>query len=440
MASPRSSCIEHPKRSRYITIWDHYLHLFDQSYPAAALLASLELLCNWEMDKLPDEESDANPWFIADMAEVSRSMLGMYSSRTIQESMKRIVDSGLVIVDRRRLGKPNRYLFRYERVQLALRKRWIFDGNFAVEEWVEKDALDGSYDGSTDGNFADGSSAHTFITNEEEKEKEIIQQKPSLPEPLSKPQGDSCPSLESDRTHLYEDRDSERFENISLENLIEWLYIMFAEMKLRPPSPPSTKHQRAMVGRISDKGKEKVVQEIADWFEAGNKSLDKLISSWGSSFSQRREAGMGAHSGGRSIVGRSGGYSGQACPSSFKEQRQYSAEKPEPPLEAKMWNERVGSRKWEFWGVSLHQALQERLVDSDFVKCYERMLDKCAAIAEVNHKRGEHVTFTWLLKDDNWIRLINGQYDYALKFDRSKRTEVDTSMDEVIRNAEKEKI
>lgn len=424
MASPRSSCVEHPKRSRYITIWDHYLYLFDQDYPAAALLASLELLCNWEMDKLSDEEPDEIPWFIADMAEITRSMLGMYSARTVQEAMKRIVDAGLVIVDRRGFGKSNRYLFRYDRVQLALRKRWVFDGNFAVEEWAENELLDGR----VVGNFADSPSDHSFITKEKEKE---YKQEPSQT-PFQGPKEDLLPPPKS-CTDLYGDMDSERFENISVENLNEWVYILFTQMQQKAPTPPSRKHQQTMVDRVADRGKEKVVEEIHAWFEAGNKSLDKLIASWKPSFGQRRGADTGGHSNGgyRKAVGRGEGNSNR--PSSFMSQKQYSAEKPDPPLEAKAWNERVSSRQWEFWSSSLHQALLDRLADPDFVKSYDRILDKCADIAAKNHKMGQHITFSWLLKDDNWMRLVNGQYDYALKAEKAKRVEVDTSMEELIR-------
>lgn len=434
----RSSCIEHPQRSRYLIIRDHYLYMFDQDLPAAALLAAFENLCNLELDRLTEEQQNIVPWLVLDLPEVSRSTMGMYSGRSIQEALKRIEQSGLITVERRGLGKSNKYLFHYDRVQTALRKRYIFDGNFSVEEWrVESEAenaLDGSFDGSFDGKISVSPSVHTLLLNCNLNSNYIKPQEPSSQEP-STPSGPSDPPPNS-CTDLYEDMDSARFENISLGNLNEWVYILFTQMKLKEfkaPTPPSGKHRQPMLDRINNTSKEKVVQEIWEWFEAGNKSLDKLIASWKPSFSQRRGADTGSHSNGgyRKAVGR--GEGGPSRSSAFVGQKQYSPEKPDPPLEALSWNERVSSRKWEFWSPSLHQALQERLADPDFVKSFDRMLDKCAAIAEKNHKMGQHITFSWLLKDDNWMRLVNGQYDYALKAEKAKRAEVDTSMEELIR-------
>lgn len=424
----RTSSICHPPSEDFFIIRANYVALFDD-FCCAALLAAFEYWHNGELVQIHRGCKEGEPLIEARISDIEGEMLGMYSNKPIVAALKRLHDAGLIVRTSKGRGDRGVYRFEVSAINEAIKKKRKFGKTTQVPtthfstEVVEKGV---EFSGKT--TLVEGS--YPLCIKNKNIEELYIGEKIS----------ESAPeTTQKDRTHLYEDIDSERFQNISVENLTEWVYILFTEMEIRTPTPPSRKHQQTMVDRIADRGKEKVVEEIHNWFEAGNKSLDKLIASWKPSFSQRRGVESGARSNGgyRAMVGQGSGSSNR--PSSSYREKQYSSEKPDPPLEAKAWNERVSTRKWEFWSPTLHQSLQERLGDPDFIKCYDRMLDKCAAIAEVNHKMGQYVTFAWLLKDDNWMRLINGECDFALKVEKSKRAEVETSMEELIRHREKEK-
>lgn len=226
--------------------------------------------------------------------------------------------------------------------------------------------------------------------------------------------------------------ENELFDVISVDNILDWLDTVFTTMPGTKHTPPSRKHQLAMVNRVAAVGKERVVSEIQQFFEGGGKSLDKLIASWKPMYSRSVETD--AFSGARSLSSRgaSSRFDRKAASGSFKAER-YSAEKPQPPEEAMRWNQMVPSRKWELWGSVLDQALRERLADGDFVSRYDAILGKCAKIAETNHSCSGYVTFDWLVKEDNWMKLMNGACDWLLKSEKKGRSkEVDTSMDGIV--------
>lgn len=445
----RPSIIPHPPSEDFFIIRANYLTLFDD-FCCAALLATFEYWHNGELMQLQRGCKDGEPLIEARISDIEAEMLGMYSNKPIVNALKRLHEAGLVVRVSKGRGDRGVYRFDANAIIEAIHQKTKF-GKITQLEEVENYTTSEEKVVYFSGKTTQVPPLYPLcIKKEEEVREEGIKPKsPKKPlegdayfELLEKTakRVDQWPSWKtgerSDRTDLYAPGEIIEFDVINVDNFSAWIDTVFTVMERKTPAPPSKKHQLAMINRIAAIGKEKVVHEIHEFFETGGNSLDKLISGWKVKFNQRSEPDSFSPSPGRSRVGASGGFNRQAALGSFKRER-YSSEKPTPTSEAHAWNTAVPSREWKFWTLELDMALNERLRDIDFVNCYSQVLAKCAKIAELDHKMSSYVTFSWILKENNWMKVMNGELDFMLKAEKSKRTDVDTSMDALIEKARK---
>jgi hypothetical protein len=84
------------------------------------------------------------------------------------------------------------------------------------------------------------------------------------------------------------------------------------------------------------------------------------------------------------------------------------------PEEALLWNERVPSRPWKVWTNALQSALRDKLRDPNFVAHYNELLDKVEQIGKAGHPKSDFFSIEWVLKDDNWGKILNGGCNWLL--------------------------
>jgi hypothetical protein len=105
----------------------------------------------------------------------------------------------------------------------------------------------------------------------------------------------------------------------------------------------------------------------------------------------------------------------------------------EIPQQAREWNEVVPDRRWRLWTRQLDQALNDKLADPAFTENYPALLQKRCEIAIWDHPKSAFFTIEWVLKDNNWSKVLNGGLDWltageaetnpALRFLKRRRAE-----------------
>lgn len=402
----------------------------DDNHAAAALLATFEFLCNGELARMKHLDASVEPWMTVDMNELGRQMFGVYSRAVVVDAVQKLETVGLVTINRRGLGKVNQYLFRFERVQVALRKRMVMDENFDPASWNKLCPAEYAPEYAVEYAVESKSILGTLLLNNKNKKNNISGTESSSM--ILEPTQENAIEETPERTGSY----TEDFDVISVDNLPDWINTMFTDMG-RPKQILKRKLQAAFVEYVNRVGKEKVVSALGEFFENGGRSLDQFADQNcrgdRSKINRAAKAEMGRPAFGGGSVARSGSQNRQAFPGSFvSEKKPYSSVRPNAPAEALLWNEIVPKKAWEIWNADLDAALKERLSDPDFVRRYEAMLAKCSEMVSKSPEKAAYVTFGWLLKGDNWVRLINGEHDWLLKTEKKKREEVDTSMDSAI--------
>jgi hypothetical protein len=108
---------------------------------------------------------------------------------------------------------------------------------------------------------------------------------------------------------------------------------------------------------------------------------------------------------------------------------------PKPPLYlhenglpdlAVKWNETVTSgapvMAFQSQGATVRD-LQQKLAIPQFVENIPKLLEKCQAICSKDKDSAGWCTFPWLIKDDNWTKVLNGRYDWVINKKATKTRE-----------------
>lgn len=384
-------------------------------------MAALEYLCNGEMDRLEDQGNiEGEPWFIADASEIHRSMLGMYSEKTIYSALKAISDAGLLTIEQRGLGKRNRYFFNSDRTQEAIRKRYVFDGNFTVEDWCS----DTPSDGRSDGNFTVDPTIPPLYINEYEHEVGIRQETQSLSD------SNQTPTITEDLATFTEDTEhADDLTELTVDNISEWVQDLFHERTSRKQSGLMGKSKARLTAMFSDLGEFSFRKKLDEFLDGGGTVIEDFVS--GKPVASRNqlrrapEAGRGVFE--RRVAGVHG-YHGQST-----QQRSFPAQDSHTPASQELverWNAAVPDwRKVELEGKIKGYAVsmvQQMTLDSEFLDSYDKILQKSAAIFKNKGAESSWLSFGWLfvIKENtgpNWGKLVRGDFDSMAVGDKPER-------------------
>lgn len=397
-----SSCIAHP-RGRYITIWDHYLDMVEDDYCSAALLSAFEFLCSGEMTRLGLEmDSDVCPWFAVDVDEIKRCMLRLYSDRTIHESTRFLESTGLIEVEQRGLGKRNRYRFRHDLVQDALKNRFVFDRKIAPSVDRKKAA---ELPFSPICIYEEGRMKNEDYNHQPPTEQENYKQ----PEQLGKPEA-------LNNTENCVDIGADWMQNLWREVFARDLHMTqkdrrWVEETLMPKFPDLSDLRAKMEDYCAQPGKPALpgFQEFLGMAER-KMGLRRQPAEF--------EAGTGRHP-----------FARREWPTDATRRLAPRSTVTTAPVLASVWNEEVPDRKWTVWDMKLGDAWGCAMDQSEFSINYVALLKKCSALVKTEH--GSNVNFPYFLK--NWTGILNGTHDWMLKGKSTKTSAAESVMAEARR-------
>lgn len=395
----RVSCIEHPPRDPFFVVRKCYLSLFDD-FCTASVLAVFEFWSNGELARMDREEIPAaDPWIATTIPEIKLEMLGMYSERSINDALKRLVDTGLLLKGSAGRGSRSLYLLNVSAVNDAIRNpAWnrenckiaVPDENCKIaEDYCKKNCK-----------IAVVSSAY-----KEEEVKEVKKEDtPLIPqEPTAEPSGP-----EQDNPEL------------TLDTFSDWLHTEFAQMSPgRKTTPLRGKLVPGLFARYQDLGEVRFAGKLQEFADTGGRSLDEFA----------RVGGTGNLGGGgrlspaaRTTPGRSNGFSGgyRSSRTPRAQQSPSVARELTPPDEAAEWNTRCPAHAWRVWDSELDAVWHEAIAAMN--GRYEAWLAECEKLSP--HAVEHELAGTFSLKSalKNWAKVLNGGYSYLLPAKRSKNS------------------
>lgn len=422
---PRTSCIEHPKRHRFFMIREGYVALFDD-FCAASLLALFEYWTNGELEKMEREDiAEGEPWIGSTISEMSAEMLNFYSERTIKDSLKLLVQAGLLTKGSTGKGSRSLYLLNVAAVQDAIRSPMEFrkKGNFAL---LESDTEKGNFalqKGKNDDEIAllDGN----LYKEEEERIKNIeTPYSPSL-ENLEEPHtSDTDPegSYEESLRAAWPGKKPSRETAAVSGSLIKTVMIRLKSHGIKINLRSKNREMQALCERVCSAaeaiGEEALLERLDDAFNCGETSLYRALTGIG--FTGSRYGRPAAPKKPLRYPTSSAPPIATPAPSAPSQRgmiREY----------ADKWNESVPSRKWVVWSAELSSYLAEKLCDPVFVEHFDKLTAKVEQIAAAGNGKAGFMDFSWVLKGGNWTRVLNGGMDWLLSRDEQTSKPAKTS-------------
>jgi hypothetical protein len=438
---PRASCIEHPKRSRFVVLWDHYLDIFERNQCAGVLLSTFEYLTNGELERL-EESGPGQPhpqaWIACDMEQLRLGALSLYTSRTIQDAIQKLETAGFLTVERRALGKKNRYLFHPERVQEAIAKRLVFDGSLDGKISVEIAAVDGSPDGSADGSPDGKISVDHLITYKEQEQEQCLhalhcerasdENEKTYFEESPEPSGEDYEITPQATGYPKKTVDIKAKDIQAI-----WRGRTGKKLSLTAKAKPWPWLLKRTAGLVGAVGMEEFTTREAAYLERqakGEGDYREFLDSFSTYRNGDKSTAPSASTGRPAANG--------PVPDSPHPLNQPSAsEAPKPadraPREALLWNEQVPGCKWEIWDRWLDEALKAKLQEPLFLESYPRLLVKCQEIVAAGHPKAGFFSIGWVLKDRNWVKILNGEHNWLLHDSDAPRMPTDEEKNPALR-------
>jgi hypothetical protein len=401
---PRTACISMPEGSRYLYMRKPYVNLCGKNFCAAALLAIFEAKTTSRLYHFKVKV----PWFEMPFSEMRDWMFGMYSMRSIQDSVKFLCAKGWLQVRGTGLCNANEYLLDYKKLSILVKDVAFRDDpeDEVVDDSEEPEANDSRWQNCQrdDGRIANETMAElpttTLLLNPSSLEthldnssKQIIPFKDKNAEVFSPPQAPTAPE------EIYCDLDE-----ITVDNIAE---IFYSEWEVRFGKPRivfGKEHQCLVDWGVSVKTVGNLRKELNEY--AGKPSVSEFLKlrKTGSPGKNRMGQGNAQRGPGSSFSGGvrvSGGYG---------KKNGYRPSKPQiPPPEALEWNEKVPSAQWRQWDGAVVEQMTEKLGTPEFVADYAVWMQKCVELG----KAGEAGSLQSCLKQ--WVGIVNGNKDWLCK-------------------------
>ncbi len=357
---PRESCIQHNKRSPFVMVRLDYMDLFDGDACSAALLGYFEYLTNGELDRQEACEEEFEPWVSASMNQITKGMLGLYGSRAIQDRIPVLIERGYLSCSQVHTGAVKRYLLQIDLINSELQSIGKFAG---------------------------------------------VRNRTSAKAPVV------LPVLEPDIRVKVPDRSIETEEPLNpLPVVLE------KEPATEPPGTIAGQDIRALDMEPCDEdgtvSAEPVRQTRSQW---GSRRL-------GGGFGQRKERRLGA---GAAVREALSGTTPTAEAPAYPRSRAFT--KPvvqDPPVRSGASDDLVA--RWNV-AVPMAQVATRPSIDiptdAEFISNFEAICTKALAI-HAGPKGGEcgWLTLRWLVKANNWSRLLAGEYDWMSRSGQTKKT------------------
>lgn len=428
----RVSHVIHPEGEYFFSVKEWFLHICGGDHCCAVVLDVFEYWSNPVINSLQSLKSKETPWVTKRFQEISAQMLGLYSDRTITESLKWLRKYRLVIV--KDCGpKFNQYYLNIPLLNELIRN------HVSASECLSRNFADHLYAHELEQNdthvtqvFTQTSSKLRDISGPTYKERARVRKEEETEEQntntvLSSSEAEDSRSTEA--VSVQEERSVEESGSV--------------EAPEQSPKPPSETEVlsgsqwlsgaiRAIHGKIGNSPNRIALDLIAeengmDEFKAianqylktcnGRFSLPILLRKLGVYEKRGRIANReGVHSNGGVSEDGNGGSARRVLETRANAKSEsLGTDNPETlPEPVRMWNEVVKSGErldsWKRGVKACAEADRMWAEDADLRANFRTVCEKAEKrLAEDRGGVGPWLNFLWLFKNQNWWRLLHGQ-------------------------------
>lgn len=389
---PTSSCIQHPKRHKFIIIRDHIRNLFNGDVCAAAVLSVFEYLTNGELDRL--EGAGCLPDTFCAWVEISNRslcdhMVGMFGKSAIIERLDRLVGWGILDRESPGEGLSNRYLLRFDRVNDLLEKHSTLSETSQV--WLSENRQVPVQNQSA--------TCLEPATPSKEEDLSCLEKKEEVGEEVESTLSSSPEDLVDELSRMRaRAKGGHRLKDDEREILLPWL-------RDRSPGCPPERFTSPFALFLTD-----------DYWRERKYKITGFIRQFEK---YSRECAQNGNGYGRSS---SLAENGRGPAVTHAETQPTPCGAPDSvnfPDAIQKWNEVVtAGEPVEGW-TKRDKHLLKTLEDPEFMAALPKVLERCQAARLGNEEMTRHVNFRWLLKTnkagehENWYDVLHGSLSWA---------------------------
>jgi len=385
--------------THFLVLHSEVFALFDFDLHLSVTCSALIRWHNHQVDENRKQESEEEPWFSMSYEFLRHTCLGMVSRRKLQDCVKELMERGYLHCDRSGSFQRTRYLVNTEKIAEDIKE---LPGRIDTPDpeecpnrrlgWEAAQRSVGTYaheeNGGlrghgcpttvgTDAHDTVGTDAHIDISKVLEEEKEEYKP-PIVPQ---------------------EEFNCDTFIKIVSTRLKN------AGVKLNLRSKHHQEVRERLCAAAQAVGEDQAVEQLEESLIANGDqfSIHRFVTTLSNGLkckrSKPRKEASWLHTSSTPPIA-------SPAPS--------APAKNGIPEEALRWNERAPSRAWKVWTNALQSALREKLRDPNFVSHYNELLDKVEQIGKAGHAKSDFFSIEWVLKEDNWGKILNGGCNWLL--------------------------
>ncbi len=404
---PTSSCIDRPKRRKYIVIQEHIRDFFEGDVCSAAVLSVLEYFTNGELDRQEAKEKPVgDPWIEISKRAFCDQMIGLFGKTAVLERLDRFVGWGILKREPAGDGVPNRYLLNFEFVNALLASHHTLSEIGRVPEVEVSETGRDPVQKQTP-------PRPEMATPSKEEESSCIENNPEGREEVDLPQdldNDSSPGETEEPATFAEVRDQ--------------ILALYREHRRHKPSLWGKAGES--VGELIELYGLPYVAKVLDKYLAlDDRDLHKnrhSIATFCRGFSRYALLPQNPNGNGKALTPAAGAAlpavtHAEIPPAAPAGDNGHSG--PILPVPCVMWNNTVtAGEPVEDW-TKRDASLREAMEDPDFLAKLPKILERCQAARQGNEEMTRHVNFRWLLRKnkageaENWYDVLNGSLAWA---------------------------